>query len=187
MKTFLSFTAIAATAFTLSACSEQQTKTEVPLPIALTENAAGHYCNMTILEHTGPKAQIFLANNPHPVWFSQVRDGVAFLRSPEEHYETAAVYVNDMGKAVDWDFPGDDTWIDAHQAWFVIGSRVTGGMGTPEVIPFGVEESATAFSAENGGLVVRLDAIPDAYVLGPVGMENGQDQDAPNPVTGAIQ
>ncbi|AKI01956.1 putative lipoprotein involved in nitrous oxide reduction [Hoeflea sp. IMCC20628] len=183
MNMLMKLAATAVVAITVSACSEQEAKIEVPQPVALTEESVGHYCNMTILEHTGPKAQIHLANNPNPIWFSQVRDGIAFLRSPEEHYETTAVYVNDMGKASQWDFPGDDTWIDAQQAWFVIESRKTGGMGTPEVIPFGSEQSASAFVGENGGMVVRLAGIPDAYVLGPVGL----DQQSNNPVTGAIQ
>ena len=183
MKMLMRFAAIAAAAIIVSACSEQQANTEVPQPVALTEEAAGHYCNMTILEHTGPKAQIFLANNPHPIWFSQVRDGIAFMRSPEEHYETVAVYVNDMGKATEWDFPGENTWIDADEAWFVIGSRKTGGMGTPEVIPFGDERGAAAFTTDNGGVVVRLKDIPDAYVLGPVGLDLNQTTS----LTGAIQ
>lgn len=170
-------------ALSAAACSEQQAVTALPAPVALSEEAVGHYCNMTILEHTGPKAQIHLAGNPNPIWFSQVRDGIAFLRSPEEHYDHVAIYVNDMGKAKDWDFPADDTWIDANQAWFVIGSRVTGGMGTQEVIPFGTEESASAFIVENGGAMVRLANIPDAYVLGPTGL----DEQASNPITGATQ
>ena len=183
MNIFVRLSAIVVVAITAAACSEQQSSTELPQPVALTEEAVGHYCNMTVLEHTGPKAQIHLANNPHPIWFSQVRDGIAFIRSPEEQEDAVVVYVNDMGKAQDWDFPGDDTWIDASHAWFVIGSRKTGGMGTPEVIPFGVEQDATAFSMEHGGLVVRLDGIPDAYVLGPVGL----DQEPSSQVTGAIQ
>lgn len=183
MNIFVRLSAIVVVAITAAACSEQQSSTELPQPVALTEEAVGHYCNMTVLEHTGPKAQIHLANNPHPIWFSQVRDGIAFIRSPEEQEDAVVVYVNDMGKAKDWDFPGDDTWIDASHAWFVIGSRKTGGMGTPEVIPFGGEQDATAFAAGNGGVVVRLDGIPDAYVLGPVGL----DQAPSNQVTGAIR
>ncbi|MDP2122120.1 MAG: nitrous oxide reductase accessory protein NosL [Hoeflea sp.] len=183
MKRLTTLAAIVAAAISLAACSEQQSSAEVPLPVALSEEAVGHYCNMTILEHTGPKAQIHLANNPHPLWFSQVRDGIAFIRSPEETYEAVVVYVNDMGKASDWDFPGFETWIDAREAWFVIGSRKTGGMGTPEVIPFGTEQTASGFADENGGLVVRLAEIPDAYVLGP----NGLDEDKDDPVTGALQ
>ena len=183
MNIFVRLSAIVVMAITISACSEQQSSTELPLPVALSEEAVGHYCNMTVLEHTGPKAQIHLAGNPHPIWFSQVRDGIAFIRSPEEQEDAVVVYVNDMGKAKDWDFPGDETWIDASEAWFVIGSRKTGGMGTPEVIPFGAEQGATAFAAEHGGVVVRLDGIPDAYVLGPAGL----DQEPSSQVTGAIR
>ncbi|MEO9777162.1 nitrous oxide reductase accessory protein NosL [Roseibium sp.] len=183
MKRRMRLAAIVAAAMVVSACNEQQAGTDVPLPVALTEEAAGHYCNMTILEHTGPKAQIFLAGFPHPLWFSQVRDGIAFLRSPEEHFETVAIYVNDMGRVTDWDFPGQETWIDAKTAWYVIGSRKTGGMGTPEAIPFGSEQSAFAFTAGNGGEVVRLAEIPDAYVLGPVGL----DTEATSLAAGAVQ
>ena len=183
MKTFVRLTAIVALAITVSACSEQQSNTEIPQPVALTEESVGHYCNMAVLEHTGPKAQIHLVNNPHPIWFSQVRDGIAFLRSPEEQDDAVVVYVNDMGMASDWDFPGDETWIDASEAWFVIGSRKTGGMGTPEVIPFGEEQTASAFAADHGGAVVRLQEIPDAYVLGPVGLESQTN----GMITGATQ
>lgn len=183
MKTLVMLFAIVAVAITVSACSEQQSKTEVPQPVALTEEAVGYYCNMTVLEHTGPKAQIHLANNPDLIWFSQVRDGIGFIRSPEEQQDAVVVYVNDMDKAADWDFPGDDTWIDADDAWFVIGSRKTGGMGTPEVIPFGNEQAASRFATENGGVVVRLADIPDAYVLGPVGLE----QDPRDASTGATR
>lgn len=183
MNIFVRLSAIVVVAITAAACSEPQSSIEMPQPVALSEEAVGHYCNMTVLEHTGPKAQIHLVNNPHPIWFSQVRDGIAFIRSPEEQEDAVVVYVNDMGKAKDWDFPGDDTWIDASQAWFVIGSRRTGGMGTPEVIPFGAEQDAGAFAAEHGGVVVQLDGIPDAYVLGPVGLV----QDSSEQVTGAIR
>ncbi|WP_417423120.1 nitrous oxide reductase accessory protein NosL [Hoeflea sp.] len=183
MKIVLRLIAFVVVMLSISACSEEQAEVAVPLPIALSEEAVGHYCNMTVLEHTGPKAQIFLANNPHPIWFSQVRDGIAYIRSPEELSEAVVVYVNDMAKAKNWDFPEEDTWIDASQAWFVIGSRKTGGMGTPEVIPFGTEVAANVFADENGGTVVQLAEIPDAYVLGSTGL----DDDPANLITGAIQ
>ena len=149
-------------------CSEQNTATQLPQPIAMTEEAVGHYCNMNILEHTGPKAQIHLKGIQHPVWFSQVRDGIAFTRSPEEHFEALVVYVNDMGRAAQWDFPDDGTWINAEDAWFVIGSRKIGGMGAPEAVPFKHESDANAFVVDHGGTVMRLSDIPDEYVLGPV-------------------
>ena len=182
-KQFLRNAALCLPVLLLAACSDAGSGGSQPGPVAMTEEAVGHYCSMTVLEHEGPKAQIHLAGIEQPIWFTQVRDAVAFLRSPEERYETVAVYVHDMEKAESWAHPGDDAWIDARQAWFVIGSSRTGGMGTPEVIPFGAEQGASAFAAEHGGVVVRLDGIPDAYVLGPVGL----GQETPNMVTGAIR
>ena len=155
----------------LSACNEQSAKQVVPAPIAMTEEALGHYCSMNILEHTGPKAQIHLKGLLFPIWFSQVRDAIAFTRLPEETHEPVVVYVNDMGKSERWDFPGDDTWIDIQKAFFVINSSRTGGMGAPETVPFGTEAAAKSFSGKHGGEIVRLADIPDAYVLGPVDLK----------------
>jgi len=155
----------------LSACNEKSANQVVPAPVAMTEEALGHYCSMNILEHTGPKAQIHLKRLLFPIWFSQVRDAIAFMRLPEETQEPVVIYVNDMGKSAQWDFPGDDTWIDIQKAYFVINSARIGGMGAPETIPFGTEAAATSFSAKHGGEVVRLAEIPDAYVLGPVNLK----------------
>jgi copper chaperone NosL len=155
----------------LSACDEQSAKLDVPAPVAMTEEAVGHYCNMTILEHTGPKAQVHLERLLFPIFFSQVRDAIAFMRLPEETRDAVVIYVNDMGKSEQWDFPGDDTWIDIQEAFFVINSTRAGGMGAPEAIPFGTEAAAKSFSGKHGGEVVRLSEIPDAYVLGPVDLK----------------
>ncbi len=152
----------------LNGCSDQQASIEMPGPIAMTEEAIGHYCNMNIFEHTGPKAQIHLKNIEFPIWFSQVRDAVAYTRSPEETYESKAIYVHDMAKATSWEKPGDDAWLDIQKAYFVIGSKLNGGMGVPETIPFGSMQDAISFASSNGGKVVQLADIPDEYVLAPV-------------------
>lgn len=152
----------------IGGCTESGSSDPVPGPVAMTEEAVGHYCSMNILEHEGPKAQIHLKGIEHPIWFSQVRDAVAYLRSPEEHLESVVVYVHDMAKADSWARPGDDAWIDSTNAVFVIGSRKTGGMGTPEVIPFASINAAETFIAEFGGKSVSLSDIPDEYVLGQI-------------------
>ncbi len=151
----------------LTGCQDEG---ELPKPaaIALTPEAAGYYCQMTVLEHDGPKAQIHLTGHLHPLWFTQVRDAVAFMHSPEEAKNIAAIYVNDMGSAENWKEPGFDNWVDADQAWFVVESRQAGGMGAPEAIPFGTEEGAQKFAEANGGRVLRLRDIPADYVLAPV-------------------
>lgn len=152
----------------LAACKEDAADTTLPPPLALTEEAAGHYCQMVILEHDGPKAQAHLAGYEAPFWFSQVRDGLAFLKSPEQEGEIMVIYVNDMGAAISWSEPGEDNWIKARDAFYVVGSDALGGMGAPELVPFSTSEAATEFAAEHGGDIMRLDDIPIEAVLAPV-------------------
>ena len=127
-------------------CTDATSEASKPEPIALTEEAAGHYCQMVILDHEGPKAQAHLAGFAAPLWFSQVRDGIAYLKSPEQSAELRALYVNDMGAAASWTEPGIDNWIDAADAHFVVGSDAKGGMGAPEIVPFSDPERAAAFA-----------------------------------------
>ncbi|MEI7606603.1 MAG: nitrous oxide reductase accessory protein NosL [Rhodospirillaceae bacterium] len=138
-----------------------------PPPQDVGDAASGHYCGMPLAEHPGPKGQVFLKSAPgKPVWFTSVRDAVAFTLLPEEPKDIAAIYVNDMGRAKNWGQPETGTWIEARQAWFVIASSRSGGMGAPEAIPFGTQLAAEAFRDTNGGRVVRFTEIPRDYVLG---------------------
>ncbi|MES0810517.1 nitrous oxide reductase accessory protein NosL [Roseibium sp. SCPC15] len=170
----------------LTACQEE-VQIAKPDPTALTPESAGFYCQMTVLEHTGPKAQIHLTGNPFPFWFTQVRDAVAFKHNPEEPKNIAAIYVNDMDKAASWDDPGSENWIDADVAWFVIGSTQVGGMGAPEAIPFGTETGANAFAEENGGSVLRFADIPADYVLAPVELSSASQLSTDNDTVGVKQ
>ncbi len=129
----------------LGACQREAEPT--PAPFAMTEDAMGRYCGMNILEHSGPKGQIILAKYDEPIWFSSARDTIAFTMLPEEPKDIRAIYVSDMAKAPNWDQPGADNWVDARQAFFVIGSNAKGGMGTTEAVPFSSEEAATALPA----------------------------------------
>lgn len=155
-----------------AACSKPADAPAAPPPQELGSDVRfeelGYYCGMRLAEHPGPKGQIHLASRAQPLWFSSVRDTIAFMRLPEEPRDIIAVYVNDMGRARSWDQPEAGTWVDARSAWYVTGSAVRGGMGAPEAIPFAQAAAAEAFQVQHGGRVVRLDQIPDAYVLGPV-------------------
>jgi copper chaperone NosL len=152
----------------LAACSGSGEKqAAAPPPAQITADATGRYCGMLLAEHGGPKGQIRLKSSAEPVWFSSVRDTIAFMRLPEEPDDIAAIYVNDMSGEPDWSTASPGPWIDARQGWFVIGSGRSGGMGAPEAVPFGTELAARAFAAEHGGEVLRLDAVPTDYVLGP--------------------
>lgn len=157
----------------LSACGEEAAVK--PLPVAMTPEALGHYCQMNLLEHPGPKAQIHLAGLAAPLFFSQVRDAIAYQRMPEQSHEIVAIYVSDMGAAPSWDAPGADNWISADDAVFVVGAAIAGGMGAPELVPFADRAAAETFVASNGGEVLALSSIPDEAVLAPVEFELDAD------------
>lgn len=149
----------------LSGCTPEQ-QAEVPKPFPLTEAAMGRYCGMNILEHSGPKGQVILEPAGEAIWFSSARDTVAFTMLPEEPKNIAAIYVSDMAKAPSWEKPGEDNWLDAKKAFYVINSTVMGGMGTKETVPFSTREAANNFSKNKGGEIVTFAEIPQDYVLG---------------------
>ncbi len=151
----------------LPACQEDTA--DIPQAVTMTASAVGHFCQMNMLEHPGPKAQVHLTGLPGtPLFFSQVRDAVAYLRMPEQSHEIAAVYVSDMASAASWEIPGADNWIPASTAHYVVGSSRTGGMGAPELVPFSDAASAVQFAQRHGGQVQELADIPDTAVLAPV-------------------
>lgn len=152
--------------FLLQACEKTQV-TEVPPAHTLTREASGYYCLMTVVNHSGPKGQVILTDREEPLWFTSARDTIAFSWSPEEPRNIAALYVNDMTNA-DWDNPGADNWIEAKTAWYVINSKLEGGMGAPEAIPFATKEKAELFTEQQGGTVYDFASIPKDYILNPV-------------------
>lgn len=147
----------------LGAC-QNSAEQAPPQPVPLSEDAVGHYCQMYVLDHGGPKAQIHLVRIEAPLWFAQVSEAVSYVHDPEQMAEIAAIYVTDMGQAKSWSDVGATNWIAAKGAFYVIESKRMGGMGTPEAIPFARREEADAFAREHGGRVVGFDDIPEAYV-----------------------
>jgi copper chaperone NosL len=157
----------------LTGCNEKPTS-ELPPPYKMTAEAIGHYCGMNLFEHGGPKGQIIATSLIEPVWFSSVRDTIAFTMLPDEPKDIQAIYVSDMGKAPSWDKPGANNWVEARKALYVIESRVKGGMGGEEAVPFSDRNAAETFAASNGGHVVGFADVPRDYVLG----SGGQKADA---------
>jgi copper chaperone NosL len=149
----------------VSACGEPEV-IEMPAPQEPTSAAIGYYCSMTVINHPGPKGQIHLIGKKQPLWFSSVRDTIAFTMLPEESKDIAGMYVNDMGRAKNWDNPDPGAWIEAKAAVYVIGSSHVGGMGAPEAVPFGDMEMAQAFAGKHGGRVVAFKDIPRDAILG---------------------
>ena len=154
---------VLALTLTQLACEKNQV-TEIPTAQTLTREANGYYCLMTVVDHSGPKGQILLTDQPQALWFTSVRDTIAFTLSPEEPKNIAAIYVNDMTDA-NWDDPGVDNWIDASKAWYVLGSDRSGGMGAPEAVPFSTKKEAELFANEHGGDTYAFASIPRDYII----------------------
>ncbi len=158
-------------------CNEKPAA-KIPPPHRMTAEDIGHYCGMNVLEHPGPKGQISVASLIQPVWFSSVRDTLAFTMLPDEPKDIQAIYVSDMGKAPNWDQPGADNWVEARKALFVIESRVKSGMGGDEAVPFSDRAAAEKFVGENGGRIVDFDEVPRDYVLASGNVAAGTSDEA---------
>jgi copper chaperone NosL len=165
----------------LAGCNDHSTK--MPEAWEPTAESVSHFCGMLLSEHDGPKGQIFLKNKPAPVWFSSVSETVAFTMLPDEPADIAAIYVNDMGKARNWNRPEPGAWVEARRAWYVLGSDMRGpaGMGDihREPIPFSEKAAAQRFQAANGGRIVRFSDIPQDDILGS-GVDDGGHDNARN-------
>lgn len=164
-------------ALLLAACQEDLAQNIDPLP--LTPETVGHFCQMNLLEHEGPKGQVHLDGLPGmPLYFSQVSDLVTYLRLPEQSHAILAIYVSDMGETgATWAAPGAANWTTAADAHYVVGADVQGGMGAPELVPFADAAKARAFAAEKGGVVMSLADIPDSAITAPVSDVGGADDD----------
>ena len=164
MKTaWTSLFAGAALALILAGCNGKEAAAP-PAPSTMTAEAVGHNCQMYVLDHPGPKAQVHLKGTDAPIWFAEVVDAVAYLRGAEHEADVTAVYVSDMGKARSWEEPGIDNWLKADAALYVIDSDRRGGMHTPDAIPFSDRSAAEAFMRAEGGRIVAFGDIPDNYL-----------------------
>lgn len=118
---------------------------------------------MLLAHFPGPKAQIHYDGSAEPDFFCDTVEMFALLLKPEQARIVRAVYVQDMAQA-DWDKPRGH-WIDARQAFYVIGADRPGSMG-PTIASFAAEADATGFAGRHGGKVLRFAQVtPDMVVL----------------------
>ena len=175
MKTFRPLPIILAALLLLAACEEESGASSAIAPQEPGPEDVGHYCGMIVENHSGPKGHVFLTDQAEPFWFSSVRDTLAFTMLPEEPDNIAVIFVNDMGRAKNWDNPEPGTWIRANDAHYVIGSDARGGMGAPAIVPFGDLAEAKRFVEERGGSILAFGEIPQEMVLGPAGEAGGEN------------
>ncbi|WP_127904080.1 nitrous oxide reductase accessory protein NosL [Solirhodobacter olei] len=162
------FLLVAIAALSLAAC-RQDAAADIPAPAKLTADALGHYCQMLVADHAGPKSQIFLKGVKTPLWFGQVSDAIAYLHNPERDGEIVAFYVTDTARAESWAVPGEKAWTDGNKAVYVLDSNRKGGMGMPEAVPFASRADAEAFLKDAGGRIAALSEVPEGYVRPEIG------------------
>lgn len=137
----------------LTACGQAEQAGTGPLEV--TQGTACALDGMLLLDFPGPKAQIHYAQGPVDFFCDTVEMFSIYLH-PEQQKRVRALFVQDMGKA-DWDAPRDH-WIDARNAFYVVGSSRRGSMGAT-FVPFADEAAAKAFVEEYGGQLHRFDEI----------------------------
>jgi copper chaperone NosL len=148
-----------------ASCKQDRGAANAPPPREVSDGSVAQFCGMSLNEHAGPKAQIFIRGLPDPYWFATVRDAFAFVMLPEMPKAITAIYVNDMAKVTNWEQPEPGAWVDANNAVFVIGSRRRSGMNTDEAIPFGTATAAQKFVGAEGGRIVTFNEMPRDYIL----------------------
>lgn len=144
------------TSLALTACGEKPGANNGPQ--VLPAGAACALDGMLLADYPGPKGQIQYVDGKLDAFCDTV-ELVSMLKQPETATRVAGAYVQDIGKTP-WEKPVEH-WIDANQAWFVVGSKRLGSMG-PTFASFAERADADAFAKQFGGKVLTLAQItPD--------------------------
>ncbi|SEK99475.1 copper chaperone NosL [Colwellia chukchiensis] len=147
----------------LAGCIEQSKQQQMlHQAVAIESRDECHLCGMLISNFSGPKGQLFRrgiteADGEQVKKFCSTRDMFSFYLDPENKRNVSTILVHDMSKAP-WDAPNDGYFIDARQAWYVVGSEKTGAMGKT-LASFSTKADAEAFASEFGGHVIDFDGV----------------------------
>jgi len=143
----------------LTACNKSNT------PVTPQEITAGTSCTldgMTLADFPGPKAQIHYVTG-EPDYFCDTVEMFSIYLRPEQKKTITGIFTQDMGKT-DWEKP-QGNWIDAKQAFYVLGSKKTGSMG-PTLAAFSGRQDAESFAKKFEGKVLHFnDVTPDMVDL----------------------
>ncbi|MGB1200020.1 MAG: nitrous oxide reductase accessory protein NosL [Cognaticolwellia aestuarii] len=144
-------------------CSEQSEQQQViHQAVAIESSDECHLCGMLITNFSGPKAELFRkgvteADGNSVKKFCSTRDMFSFYLDPENKRNVTTILVHDMSKAP-WNAPNDGYFIDARNAWYVVGSEKMGAMGKT-LASFSAKTDADAFATEFGGTVIDFNAV----------------------------
>ncbi|MDP1596040.1 MAG: nitrous oxide reductase accessory protein NosL [Methylotenera sp.] len=143
----------------LTACNKP---TNSATPQEITAGTSCSLDGMTLADFPGPKAQIQYATG-NPDYFCDTMEMFSIYLQPEQKKRITGIFTQDMGKT-SWEKP-QGHWIDAKQAFYVLGSKKNGSMG-PTLATFALQLDAEKFAKEFGGKVLPFDKVtPDMVDL----------------------
>lgn len=152
----------------LTGCGSEDPSTRAARQaVAIEHGDECHLCGMIIENFPGPKGELYEQGESAPRKFCSTRDLFAYLLDPERSHRIEQVYVHDMA-LTPWEHPGNDAFVDARQAWYVVGSERRGGMG-PTLASFAQREHAERFTQLYGGQLYRFEQI-DLALLSQMGI-----------------
>ena len=141
----------------LAACSKEPEQVSARQAQAIHSGEECHLCGMIITNFPGPKGELYIKTSDKVKKFCSTRDMFSFLLDPEYKKQVKEVYVHDMSKS-HWDKPDDSYFIDARNAFFVVGSSKTGAMGKT-LASFSQKQDAEKFAQAFGGKVNTFEQI----------------------------
>lgn len=125
--------------------------------VAVESTEECHLCGMVISKFPGPKGQLYQRGQQQNRKFCSTRDMFAYLLDPEHRHQIQEAYVHNMA-ASPWDKPGENTYVDAKTAWYVVGHRLPGAMG-PTLATFKEQSHAEIFAEEFGGKLYVFEQL----------------------------
>lgn len=162
---YIKFLSLIIASVFLVACGSEDQVANRPDPLPITADAVGYFCSMDLIEHDGPKGQIFVRDRSEPLWFSTIRQTLSYVILPDSPKGLDAIYVTDMAVVKNMNQPEPESWMDARDAYFVTESSAAGGMGGEDPLPFSDLEKAKEFAEKYGGNILTFKEIPEDYIL----------------------
>ncbi|QTF92919.1 nitrous oxide reductase accessory protein NosL [Halomonas sp. BM-2019] len=167
----LSLAALGLSALLLTGCGSDDVALADPQPI--TDGDSCHVCGMLIKDLPGPKGQAFMDRDQHARKFCSTTDLFAFLLQPENERRLSHAWVHDVG-VTPWTTPGDDAFILASEAYYVVEHERRGAMGHT-LAPFAEARLAEAFIETHGGRLLTFEEI-DLELLTKLGRQDATMQ-----------
>ncbi len=149
--------------FIISGCGDSTSEQQLVQQAVPIEHGDECYLDgMFIKDFPGPKGELYERGNKLILKFCSTGDMFAYMLDPEHKHAIQTVYVHDMAMSP-WDNPDDTFFIDARQAWYVVGSARKGAMG-PTLASFLDKTAANSFAKQYGGKVYRFEDINQAVL-----------------------